>query len=77
MSAKQTIKSIKAGQFVPFPHLTVSSDLRIQLLEVSQALPSEAMADLLYCLVTKSTDLPPSLVRSEHRFFTQIIKQGD
>lgn len=74
MSGREMIQAMKAGQFVPFPHPTVSTDLRTQLLEVSQALSSDAMADLLYCLVTKSTDFPPSLIRSERRFFSQVIQ---
>jgi|GEM_PF-6282355 len=74
MSARTTIQAIKAGKFVPFPNPQVGSNLKTQLREVTQALSSEALADLLYCLIAKNTDLPRSLVPSERRFFQQVIR---
>jgi len=74
MSARTTIQAIKSGQFVPFPNPQVGSNLKTQLREVTQALSSDAMADLLYCLISGSGDLPRSLVPTERRFFRQVIR---
>jgi hypothetical protein len=75
IARKDLFQAVRSGAFVPFPHTKITPlDLKSQLQEIAEAIPASAMAQLLYCLLTKTDDLPLNLIAKERLFFRHFIK---